>query len=426
MSTETSPVIKARGTFAALGSPAYRRYFIGQAFSLPGTWMQTIAQGWLVLELTDSGTVLGLVTAAQFVPVLLLAPYAGLMADRHPKRLLLILTQSTMAAVALVLAVLTLSGHVGVAAIVIGAVVLGIATAQDNPTRQAFVSELVDRELVRNAITLNSIAINCARAVGPAIAGILVAAVGAGWCFAANAVSFVAVIAALVTLPLPTAAVIAAPRASGQLRAGLAHVLGRRELLLPLSAIALVGTLAWEFPVTLPMLARGGLHGDSRTYGWLTTAMGVGAVAGGLAVARHSGVGLRRMAVAGLGFGTAIGVLALSPNVIVAVGVAVLVGAGGTIFMSVANATIQLASADEFRGRVMSLWSISFAGSTPIGGPLLGIVAEHVSARAALGVGAVGCALAAGVGLAGASGIIGTRAAPVAPEPSAGRGAVDR
>ena len=385
-----------QGTFAAFASPAYRRFYVGQAVSLPGTWMQTIGQGWLVLELTNSGTALGAVTAAQFMPVLFLSPYGGLLADRFPKRTLLLATQAVMAGCALFLGLLTVTHRVTLLGVLVAAVVLGLASAVDNPTRQAFVMELVGPALVRNAVTLNSVLINAARAVGPAVAGVLIAAVGAGWCFLVNAGSFVAVLVALATLSPPYPPAGPAPgRRPRQLREGFAYVARTDEVLWPFLVILLVGTLAWEFPITLPLLARTTFHGDARTYGWLTSAMGLGAVCGGLLVAKRGAVGLTAIAGAAALFGAAIAGLAVAPTIGVAVLAATAVGWGGTTFMSVANATMQLASDDEYRGRVMSLWSLSFAGSTPIGGPIVGALGEYASPRWALSAGAGACGLAA-------------------------------
>jgi MFS family permease len=382
-------------TFAALSAPAYRRFFAGQAISLPGTWMQTVAQGWLVIQLTDSGTMLGAVTAAQFVPVLLLAPYGGLLADRFPKRKLLLATQATMGLTALTLGLLTVTQHVTILRVLIAAVVLGLATAVDNPARQSFVSELVEPALVRNAVTLNSVLINAARAVGPAIAGILIAAVGAGWCFLLNAGSFIAVIFALLSLAPLRPPHPRAPGHSGrQILDGFRYVATHSEVLWPFLVIFIVGTLAWEFPITLPLMARTTFHGDARTYGWLTSAMGAGAVAGGLIVARFGTVGLGAIAAAATLLGTSIALLSVAPTLGAAALAAVAVGWGGTSFMSVANATMQLASSDEYRGRVMALWSLSFAGSTPLGGPIVGALGEYASPRWAIAAGAAACALA--------------------------------
>ena len=387
------------GTYAAFRAPDYRRFFLGQAVSLPGTWMQTIAQTWLIVELTDSGTYLGLLLAAQFLPVLLLAPYGGLLADRFPKRRLLMITQSTMGLAALALGLLCVTHLITVWTVLVAAVVLGLATAVDNPTRQSFVVEMVGPALVRNAVSLNSVLVNAARAIGPAVAGVLIAVVGVSWCFLINAASFAGVLVALASVKAGKTAQRSAARAPGQLREGFRYVATQQDLLWPFLMIFLVGTLAWEFPITLPLLARETFLADSRVYGWLTSSMGVGAVLGGLVVARRGAVGLVPIAASAAVFGVSIAGLAVSPNVTTALVALLFVGVGSTAFMSISNATMQLSSDAEHRGRVMSLWSISFAGSTPIGGPIVGAVAEHASPRWALGVGAVACGLAAAVPL---------------------------
>ena len=284
----------AATTFASLHTPNYRRYFAGQAVSLVGTWMQTVAQAWLVLELTGSGTALGLVAAAQFLPILLLAPYGGVLADRLDKRTILIATQCALGTMALTLGILTVTGAVRLWMVVVLALALGVVTAIDNPARQAFAQEMVGAGGVRNAVSLNSVLVNTARAVGPAVAGVLIATVGTGACFLINAASYVAVVIALAGMDVgalrPTAP---AGRAPGQVRQGLSYVARTPDLLVPLMMLAVVGTLAYEFQVVLPLLARGPLEGGAGTYGLLTSAMGAGAIVGGLVVAQRGRTGLR-------------------------------------------------------------------------------------------------------------------------------------
>lgn len=389
-----------RTTFVALGEPNYRRYFIGQAVSLVGTWMQTVALGWLVLTLTGSGTALGLVTAAQFVPILLLAPYGGLLADRLDKRRLLIATQIGLGLVALSLAAITLAEVVAVWMLVILALTLGLLTAADNPTRQAFSQEMVGGQLLPNAVALNSVLVNAARAVGPALGAVLIATVGIGLCFAINAVSYVAVVVALATMersrlrPAPST-----PRRPGQVREGLRYVAGRRELAVPLAMLAIVGTLAYEFSVLLPLLAEGPLDGGVGAYGLLTSAMGVGAMVGGLVVAANVRTGLRPLSIAALGFGATILLVAVSPSLGWALAAMVAVGAASVAFLAMANSTLQLRSRPPMRGRVMALWTVAFLGSTPVGAPLIGALAQHAGPRLGLVVGAGACVIAAVVGL---------------------------
>jgi MFS family permease len=389
----------AHGTFAALRTPNYRRYFAGQAVSLVGTWMQTVAQGWLVLELTGSGTALGLVAAAQFAPLLLLAPYGGLLADRMDKRRLLVATQSALGLIALTLGVLVVAGAVELWMVVALAFALGVTTAVDNPARQAFAQEMVGPSHVRNAVTLNSILVNSARAVGPAVAGVLIATAGTGMCFLINAVSYVAVLAALMSMdvselqPSPRA-----ERARGQVREGIAYVGRTPDLLVPLIMLALVGTLTYEFSVVLPLLALA-FDGGPGTYGMLTSAMGAGAIAGGLIVAGRGATGLRPLTAAAAMFGTAVLVTAAAPTAEVAAAALVVVGATSIAFLATGNSTLQLAADPRFRGRVMALWAVAFLGSTPLGAPVIGAVSEYLSPRGGLVVGGVACLAAAAIGL---------------------------
>ncbi len=389
----------ADDTFAALRVPNYRRYFAGQAVSLVGTWMQTIAQGWLVLELTGSGTALGLMAAAQFLPILLLAPYGGVLADRLDKRRLLIATQVGLGAIALALGVLVVTGLVQLWMVLVLALMLGLLTAVDNPARQAFAQEMVTPARLRNAVSLNSVLVNTARAVGPAMAGILIATTGTGICFLINAASYAAVVFALASMDTgelhPTDS---AGRAPGQVRQGLTYVAHTSELLVPLMMLALIGTLAYEFQVVLPLLARGPLEGGPGTYGLLTSAMGAGAIVGGLVVAGHGRTGLRPLTVAAALFGAAILATAAAPSVAVALVALTVVGATSVTFLAVGNTTLQLTSDPRFRGRVMALWTVAFLGSTPIGAPIIGWVSEQISPRGGLVVGGVACLVAAGVG----------------------------
>lgn len=386
-------------TFAALATPNYRRWFGGQAVSLVGTWMQTVAQGWLVLQLTGSGTALGLVAAAQFLPILLLAPYGGLLADRLDKRRLIIGTQMLLGADALALGVLTVTGVVELWMVVVLAFALGLVTAADNPARQSFAHEMVGPAALRNAVGLNSVLVNGARALGPAVAGLIIATAGTGVCFLVNAASYVAVIAAL--LAMDAGALRPGPRAvrgPGQVREGVAYVARTPGLLVPLMMLAVVGTLAYEFQVVLPLLAQGPLGGGATTYGLLSSAMGAGAVLGGLVVAGHGRTGLRPLTGAAAVFGGAILATAAAPSTGLALVALAAVGAASVTFLSIGNTTLQLTSEPAFRGRVMALWTVAFLGSTPLGAPIVGVVAEHGGARAGLVLGGLACLAAAGLG----------------------------
>jgi MFS family permease len=378
-----------RVTFAALSIPNYRRYYGGQSISLIGTWMQMTAQSWLVLTLTHSGAALGVIVALQTLPVLLLGPYGGVVADRVDKRRMMIALQSAMGVQALILGLLTVTGAVRVWEIGILAAVLGFNNAFENPARQSFMMELVGPEHLRNAVSLNSVLVNAARSIGPAVGGILIATVGNGVCFLANAASFIAVVLSLTTLDASQLATVPpAPRARGQLREGLRYIRSTRTLAVPLVMMAVTGCLTYEFQVSLPVMADRGLRVGATGFGLMTAAMGVGAVMGGLLVAARGKIGLRPLVLSALVFGTALSFATIAPTLpleLFALGVA---GAGSIAFMSMGNSTLQLNSAPEMRGRVMSLWFVAFQGSTPIGGPLVGVTMTALGAHAGLGLGA--------------------------------------
>jgi MFS family permease len=387
-------------TFAALSVPNYRRYVSGQSISLIGTWMQMTAQSWLVFVLTHSSTDLGLIIALQTLPVLLLAPYGGVIADRVDKLRLMTLLQTAMGVQALVLGVLTVTGQIHFWEIGVLAALLGLNNAFENPARQSFMLEMVGSENLRNAVSLNSVLVNVARSVGPAAAGLLIATVGEGVCFLVNAGSFVAVVTTLLRIdrsalrPSPPA-----PRAAGQLREGLRYVARTPQLRTPLLMMALVGTVAYEFQVSLPVMAQQGLHAGAAGFGFMTAAMGVGAVGGGLLVAARGKIGMRTLIVAASGFGVALLFAALAPSLAIELVALALAGGASITFMSTANSTLQLNADPSMRGRVMSLWFVAFQGTTPIGGPLIGWVIAVAGARAGLGAGAASCVLAAALGL---------------------------
>lgn len=397
MSVPTTP--HSEGTFSSLTIRNYRLYMGGQAISLVGTWMQALAMSWLALELTHSGTAIGLVLATRSLPILLFGAYGGLIADRVAKRPLLVCTQSLFGLLALALGLLAVAGSARLWMVFVFAAAFGTVHAVDMPARQAFVAEMVGDAYVQNAISLNSVLINASRAVGPAVGGGLIATVGVGACFLVNAASFVAVIVALLLMraedlhPAPPVA-----RERGQVRAGLRYVRVTPGLHTPLIMMALIGTLAYEFPVVLPLFAERVLGGGADVFGLLTSAMGLGAVAGGLLVAAVGVTGLAPLTTAAAGFGVAILLAALVPTLPAALVAFGLVGAASTAFMATCNSTLQLTTEDRFRGRVMALWAILFQGSTPIGGPILGGVCELASPRYALALGALSCLLAALLG----------------------------
>ena len=405
------------GTFPALAIPNYRRYLRGQSVSLMGTWMQMTAQAWLVLTLSDSPSALGVIIALQTLPVLVLGPYGGVIADRVNKLRLMISLQTAMGVQALILGLLTVTGEVRLWQVGVLAALLGLNNAFENPARQSFMLEMVGRDSLRTAVSLNSTMVNLARVVGPAIGGVLIATTGVGICFLINAASFIVVIWTLVHLDrsaiTPSTPLV---RGKGQLREGLRYVARTPELGIPLLMMALAGVFAFEFQVTLPVLAKQALDQGSEGFGLMTAAMGVGAVGGGLLVAARGKTGLRPLTIAAAAFGVVLLLAAMAPTLPLALGALVLVGWGSVTFMAIGNTTLQLAAAPEMRGRVMSLWFVAFQGSTPIGGPLLGWAMGWAGARVGLGAGGVACLVVAGMGLLAATGLHSRRCEP---QPSA-------
>ena len=386
-----------RNTFSSLSIRNYRLYFIGQGISLSGTWMQIIGQSWLVLKLTGSGTALGLVTALQFLPMLILAPWGGVVADRFNKRRLLYITQSAAGILALVLAVLVAVNIVKLWMVYLLAAALGLVNSIDNPTRQTFVYELAGRNELRNAVTLNSTEINLTRVIGPALASAIIATIGLAPCFFINASSYVAVLVCLLLMrgqELYTVEPV--QRARGQLREGFRYVRNTPILRDVLVMMAIIGTLTYEFQVTLPLLAKYTFHGNAGSYALLTAAMGTGAVIGGLATASRRKTAPKGLIVTALAFGAAVLMAAFSPSLLTAILAMVIVGVFSISFTALDNTILQQASDPNMRGRVMALWTVAFLGSTPVGGPIIGWIGEHSNPRWALGVGGL-AALTAGI-----------------------------
>jgi MFS family permease len=389
------PARAPRGTFRALHSRPFGIYFAGQVASASGTFLQQTAIGWLVLQLTHSAGALGLVLAASGVPSLLFGPWGGAIADRVDLRRLLIATQVIFAVLAGLLWALAAAGAASIPVIVAIGVAAGVVSIVDSPARQAFVSALVPPADLASAVSLNGVVVNGARVIGPALAGALIVTVGTTPCFAINAVSYLAVIVALAFVHPVSAA--RRPAAASGVRAALRYVRGRQQLWLPLTMMALVGLLAFNFAVILPVLAEQTLHGGGGTYSLLTTMLSIGSVAGSLAVGlvRHP----RRiyLAVAALAFGVGLALTALAPGVLAACGTLLLTGVAAFCFVTLASTTLQLHSAPEYRGRVMALWVFVYLGTTPIGSVLTGAIVSAGGPRAALWVGAGSCLLAAAV-----------------------------
>lgn len=378
-----------RDTFRSLEHRNFRLYFGAMAVSFTGTWLQLIAQVLLVLDLTDSGTALGLLTGIQFAPVLLLGAWAGVVIDRHDKRVIMQISSSVMLAVAMLLGVLVLTDQVNLTWVYVLAGVLGIANAFDNPTRRTLVNDLVPHDEIANAVGLNSMLVTTARLVGPALAGVLVSTIGIGWCFVLNAVSFLAPILAVRAMDVASlrgAPPVAAER--GQLRAGLRYAWSVDEVRVPLLMIAFISALAFNFQVLFPLLAERELGGDGTTFTWLMTAASLGMLIGSLWLARRRAIDTWLLARSAVLLGVAIGFLALAPNVPTALVCAFLVGLSSIGILSGSNTVIQMAAEPIMRGRVLALYTVVFLGSTPIGGPLVGSVAEHFGTRTALAMGA--------------------------------------
>lgn len=385
-----------RRTFAALRFRNYRLFISGQLVSMSGTWMQSVAQAWLVLQLTGSGTALGLVVAAQFLPTLIGGPWGGVIADRFDKRRLLLATQSAAGLLALALGILTITGAVQLWMVFLLAAGLGVVTALDNPSRQTFVMEMVGSADIANAVTLNSVVVNAARVIGPAIGGILIAKVGVGACFLFNSASFLAVLVVLALMRTdelhPS---VRATKGPGQLREGFRYVRSTVGLRVPLVMMAVIGTLTYEFTVTLPLLSEFTFGAGSGGFAAMTTLMGAGAVLGGLVTASFGPPTPRRLSAAALVFGLVVLGVAVAPTLGIALVLMPILGAASVSVIALSNATLQLTAAPELRGRVMALFSVAFLGSTPIGGPIVGFVGEHGGPRLALALGAA-AALGAG------------------------------
>jgi len=377
-----------RPALRSFAVPNYRRYFLGQLVSLSGTWMQVVAEMWLVLSLTHSGVAVGIAAALQFSPMLLVGAWGGLLADRFDKRRLLIVTQTAMALPALALLALTATHAIALWMLYLLIFARGAVNAVDNPARQAFLVELVGPDRLVNAVSLGSALVNGARTIGPALAGIVIATAGVEPCFGLNAASFAAMILAL--RGMDTAALRSRPPAArerGQVRSGLRYVRATPQLWIPLALMALVGTFTFNFQVLLPLLASFGFHGGAGTYATLTTAMGLGAIAGAIANGARSRIRPALLAGAAAVFGALVLATAAAPSATLAALMLVPVGAASVTFAASVNSFLQLAVAPEMRGRVMALYSVVFLGSTPIGGPLMGWIAGGAGPRVALALG---------------------------------------
>ncbi|HEX3308267.1 MAG TPA: MFS transporter, partial [Streptosporangiaceae bacterium] len=366
----------------------YRLFFFGQLVSIAGTWMQTVAQSFVVLDLTHSGTQLGLTTAARFLPMFVFGPLGGVFADRMDRRRVLYVTQTLSGLLAGVFAVTVGTHSIRLWIVYLLALALGFVNVFDNPARQSFISEMVSTGDLPNAVTLNSVAANMARVFGAALGGVIAAAIGLALCFTFNALSFGAVLVSLAAMR--SSELFPAERVSRQkkqVRQGLRYVRNTPELLIPLLMIAVVGTLAWEFQVSLPLMASKVFHGGAASYGVMASVMGGGAVVGGLISAARARPRARALCLAAIGWGIAILAAAVAPSFALELAALVFVGYGSITFNSLAKTTLQLAAKPEMRGRVMALWALAWMGSTPIGGPIVGWTGQAIGARWALVIG---------------------------------------
>ncbi|MFF0160087.1 MFS transporter [Streptomyces sp. NPDC005263] len=387
--------------FSSLKVRNYRLFFLGQVVSNIGTWMQRIAQDWLVLSLTGSSTAVGVTTALQFLPMLLFGLYGGVLVDRLRKRPTLLVTQTAMALTAIALALLTLSGHVQVWHVYLAAITVGLATVVDNPARQSFVSELVGTGQLQNAVSLNSANFQSARLVGPAVAGLMITGVGTGYAFLANGLSFVAPIAGLLLMRARDLHVVErAPRAKGQLREGLHYVAGRPDLIWTIVLVGFIGTFGFNFPVYLSAFADDVFHAGAGSYSLFNTLMAIGSLAGALLAARRGTTRMRVLIAAAVAFGAMELVAAAAPSLWLFALLMAPIGMFGMTVNVTANTSIQMTTDPAMRGRVMALYMMVFLGGSPVGAPIAGWVTDAYGVRVGMAVGgAIAAAAAVTIGL---------------------------
>jgi MFS family permease len=398
--TSTQHEEARRGTFAALRTRNFRIYLAGQFIASNGTWMQTIAQDWLVLQLTHSPSAVGIAMALQFLPMLLFGMYGGVLADRYPKRRLLMITQSASGVLAALLAVLTISGEIRVGQVYLLALAGGLVFVVDNPTRQVFVNEVVPAADVRNAIALNSAAFQSARLIGPAVSGVLIGAVGCGWAFAANALCYLGPLIGLAVIRVDQLS--PAPpleRAPGQLRATLRYVAARPHVAWTIALVGIIGTFGLNFPVVLTAMASTTFHGGAALYGAFNVALAVGSVTGALIAGGRANSRLRALIALGALFGLAQTAAAFAPALSLFLVALLAMGVSNLALQAMANSSVQLWIAASQRGRVMGLYALVFTGGTPLGGPLVGWITETFGPRAGMSLcGIVPLVAAAAIG----------------------------
>jgi MFS family permease len=387
-------------TFSSLRTRNFRLFFTGQLVSNSGNWLTTVALTLLILHRTHSGAAVGLLSACQFGPILLLSPWAGVIADRSVKRHLLYITQSLEMAESCVLAVLAFMHHAPSWAFFATAAAGGCMLAFDNPGRRSFVSEMVSKDDLTNAVTLYSAMVNLSRIVGPALGGLLIVTVGYGWCFTVDASSYLVVLVALVMMRASELfPIVQTPRGRGQIRAGFRYVRQTPELRISFLMLLIIGTASYNFTVVFPLFVENGLHGNNADYTLIYSVFSAGAVIGTLIVARRNRVDTRTLVRGAAVFGVSMTALACVPNVAVAFPVVALVGGASVAYMTATTALAQLQANRQMVGRVLALQTVLLIGTTPVGGPVLGVIADAVGGRAPVLIGGIAALLAAALGL---------------------------
>ncbi|MFN2608766.1 MAG: MFS transporter [Acidimicrobiales bacterium] len=389
-----------RGRFRALRTRNFRLFFIGQLISNSGNWLTMVALTLLVLHLTGSGVAVGALAACQFGPILVLSPFAGLVADRSNKLRLLKTTQIGEMCQSVVLAALAFMHHPPLAALFATALAGGCLLAFDNPVRRSFVTEMVPQEDVGNAVTLYSALVNSSRIFGPTVAGVLVITAGFGWAFALDAASYVAVLVALGMMRTGELRVAeATPRGKGQVRAGIRYVRSVPDLWLPFVMLAMVGTLSYNFTVVFPLFVERTLHGNDASYTLVYAVFSAGALVGALLVADRRTVRVHDVVVGAAAFGVTMLLLAAAPSVAVSLPLVALLGVASIAFMTATTTIAQVRADPRMHGRVLALQTVLLVGTTPIGGPIMGAVADAAGARVPVVIGGVAALLAALFGL---------------------------
>ena len=382
-----------RGAFAALTSRSYRIYLCGQSLANTGTWMQSIAQDWLIFDLTRSSTAVGITMALQFLPIMTLGLHTGLLADRVSKRRILLTTQTLNAAATTALAAITIAGAVHAADVYAFALLSGLIFAFDSPPRQAFVAEVAPPDQLRAAIALNAAVFQATRLIGPAIASLLIANVGTGWVFAANAACYIGPTIGLLRLrPSDLVPAPAVPRKRGSagepgaLRTSARYLRRHPDVLWTIALVGVFGTFGLNFPIVLTAMAKSTFHGDASTYGLFNIVLAIGSAAGALLAGAGARPKARMIMIAAAGFGLAQAAAAFAPDMALFLALLCAMGFGNLVFQAMANSSVQLAIDPELRGRVMGLYMLVFIGGTPIGAPLIGAITNHYGARAGMAV----------------------------------------